>query len=59
MEFYAFVIPGLEEIAGQEIVERFGAQLGGHRRGIVFFTWDGDPAALLGLTTTEDRKSVV
>lgn len=59
MEFYAFVIPGLEEIAGQEIVERFGAQLGGHRRGIVFFTWDGDPAALLGLTTTEDVFALV
>ena len=59
MQFYAFVIPGLEAIAGQEIVERFGAELGEQRRGIVFFSWEGDPVALLGLTTTEDVFALV
>lgn len=59
VQFYAFVVPGLEEIAAQEIVERFGAELGDKRRGIVFFSWAGDPAALLGLTTTEDVFALV
>ena len=59
MQFYAFVIPGLEDIAGQEIVERFGAELGDKRRGVVFFSWEGDPALLLGLATTEDVFALI
>lgn len=59
MQFYAFVIPGLEEIAGQEIVERLGAECADKRRGVVFFSWDGDPQGLLDLTTTEDVFALV
>ena len=58
MSYYAFTIPGLEGIVAREIADR-----GGHsrerRRGVAFFEWDGDPAALLSLGTTEDVFALV
>ena len=58
MQYYAFAVPGLEEIAGQEIAE-LGADLGEWRRGVVFFSWDGDPQDLLALTTVEDVYGLI
>ena len=54
MQFYAFVAPGLEEIAQREIAARLGAERQGHKRGVVFFATDAPPQDLLGLGTTED-----
>jgi 23S rRNA G2445 N2-methylase RlmL len=59
MQFYAFVVPGLEEVAGREIAERFGVQIGERRCGVVFFSWEGNPRDLLELGTTEDVFAVV
>jgi 23S rRNA G2445 N2-methylase RlmL len=58
MQYYAFAVPGLEEIAGQELAE-LGADVGERRRGVVFFSWDGDPQGLLALTTVEDVYALV
>ena len=58
MQYYAFAVPGLEEIAGQELAE-LGADVGERRRGVVFFGWDGDPQGLLALTTVEDVYALV
>lgn len=54
MQFYAFVAPGLESIAAEEIAEHGGTAADTKERGVVFFTWDGDPKTLLDLGTTED-----
>ena len=37
MQFYAFVAPGLEDIAQREIAVRLGAERQGQQRGVVFF----------------------
>ena len=58
MEYYAFMVPGLEETAGQELTE-LGADVGERRRGVVFFSWDNDPQDLLTLTTIEDVYALV
>ena len=59
MQFYAFVAPGLEEIAQREIAARFGGRPQGQQRGVVFFATDAPPQALLGLGTTEDVFALV
>ena len=58
MEYYAFMVPGLEETAGQELAE-LGTDVGERRRGVVFFSWDGDPQDLLALSTVEDVYALV
>ena len=59
MQFYAFVAPGLEEIAQREITARLGADQQGRLRGVVFFATDAPPQDLLGLGTTEDVFALV
>ena len=59
MQFYAFVAPGLEEIAQREIAARLGAERQGQQRGVVFFATDAPPQALLALGTTEDVFALV
>ena len=59
MQFYAFVAPGLEEIAQREIAARLGAEQQGRQRGVVFFATDAPPQDLLGLGTTEDVFALV
>lgn len=59
MQFYAFVAPGLEEIAHREIAVRLGAERQGQQRGVVFFATDAPPQALLSLGTTEDVFALV
>ena len=59
MQFYAFVAPGLEEIAQREITVRLGAEQQGRRRGVVFFATDAPPQDLLELATTEDVFALV
>ncbi|MBN1935227.1 MAG: methyltransferase domain-containing protein [Anaerolineae bacterium] len=55
IEYAASVLPGLEEIAGQEIRVRLSnAQLVDQQRGWVVFRWEGNAARLLDLRTTED-----
>ena len=59
MQFYAFVAPGLEEIAQREIAARLGAEQQGRQRGVVFFATDAPPQDLLDLGTTEDVFALV
>ncbi len=59
MKFYAFVAPGLEEIAQREITARLGAEQQGKQRGVVFFATDAPPQDLLELGTTEDVFALV
>jgi 23S rRNA G2445 N2-methylase RlmL len=55
VEYGASVLPGLEEVAGQEIVDRLGgARIIETRRGWVILNYAGDAADLLDLRTTED-----
>ncbi len=58
MSYYAFTIPGLEGIAAREIAD-LGGSSRERRHGLAFFEWDGDPAALLKLGTTEDVFALV
>lgn len=58
MSYYAFTIPGLEGIVAREIADR-GGRSKERRRGVVFFTWDGDSAELLQLGTSEDVFALV
>lgn len=59
MQFYAFVAPGLEQIAQREIAACVGGQRQGQQRGVVFFATDAPPSALLSLGTTEDIFALV
>ena len=59
MQFYAFVAPGLEQIAQREIAARLGAERQGRQRGVVFFATDAPPQDLLALGTTEDVFALV
>ncbi len=59
MQFYAFVAPGLEEIAQREIAAHLAAERQGQQRGVVFFATDAPPQALLELGTTEDVFALV
>ena len=65
MVFYAQTMPGVEKIAWLEIRERLrGAKLveflfTKDKSGIVVFEYNGDPARLLELRTTEDVFAVV
>ena len=59
MQFYAFVAPGLEQIAQREIAACVGGQPQGQQRGVVFFATDAPPPALLSLGTTEDIFALV
>ena len=60
LEYAASVIPGLEDIAGDEIKMRLkNAQLLDQRRGWVVFCFDGNAADLLRLRTTEDVFAVL
>jgi 23S rRNA G2445 N2-methylase RlmL len=55
VEYGASVLPGLEEVAGQEIVDRLdGARIIETRRGWVILSYTGDASDLLDLRTTED-----
>lgn len=55
IEYAASVLPGLEEIAGQEIKTRLpNAHIVEQRRGWVIFRCEGHAAQLLDLRTTED-----
>ena len=55
LEYAVSVHPGLEEVAGQEIVERLsGARVLDNRRGWVVLSYAGPAADLLALRITED-----
>ena len=55
VEYAASVLPGLEDIAGEEIERRLkGAEVVASRRGWVVFRYPGNAADLLKLRTTED-----
>jgi tRNA (guanine6-N2)-methyltransferase len=59
-EYAASVHPGLEQVAGQEIVERLaGAQILDHKRGWVVLSYAGSATDLLALRTTEDVFAVL
>ena len=51
---YALVLPGLEEVAGEEITRDFGGAVRKTARGLVVFRAREVTPALLGLRTTED-----
>jgi tRNA (guanine6-N2)-methyltransferase len=54
-EYAASVHPGLEKVAGQEIVERLsGARILDSKRGWIVWSYAGSAADLLDLRTTED-----
>ncbi len=58
--FVAQVIPGLEQVAGEEIQQRLaGASRMAEADELIVFRWDGEPSALLELRTTEDVFAVV
>lgn len=58
--FAAQVIPGLEQVAWEEIRQRLtGASRVADARELVLFRWHGSPSALLELRTTEDVFAVV
>jgi tRNA (guanine6-N2)-methyltransferase len=58
--FAAQVIPGLEQVAGEEIQKRLaGAVQVADARELALFKWGGAPSALLELRTTEDVFAVV
>jgi len=58
--FAAQVLPGLEQVAGQEIRERLaGALWVAEAKELLLFRWGGNPSALLELRTTEDVFAVV
>lgn len=60
VEYAASVIPGVEEIAGQEIGTRCeNAQIIEKRRGWVVFRYGGHAADLLKLRTTEDVFAIL
>ena len=55
VEYAASVHPGLEDVAGQEIVERLdGARVLDRQRGWIVWSYAGRAADLLALRTTED-----
>jgi tRNA (guanine6-N2)-methyltransferase len=55
VEYAASVHPGLEQVAGQEVVERLaGAQILDSKRGWVVLSYAGSATDLLALRTTED-----
>jgi tRNA (guanine6-N2)-methyltransferase len=58
--FAAQVLPGLEQVAWEEIQKRLaGAVRVAEAQELVLFQWSGAPAALLELRTTEDVFAVV
>lgn len=58
--FAAQVMPGLEQIAWEEIQQRLtGASRESGAKELVLFRWRGNPLALLDLRTTEDVFAVV
>ena len=65
LTFYAQTMPGVEKITWLEIRERLSSPklvdflFTKDKNGIVVFEFDGDPAELLGLRTTEDVFVVV
>ena len=55
VEYAASVHPGLEEVAGQEVVDRLsGARILDSKRGWIVLSYAGPAADLLTLRTTED-----
>jgi len=60
VEYAASVHPGLEQVAGQEVMERLaGAQILDSRRGWVVWSYAGSATDLLALRTTEDVFAVL